>query len=145
MKVAGRVHWITLLGLVGAVAIIALFLFSKESPEAAANRFLVALAKGDVKTLTDLSYYPDGDKQKLVDQWNFAVNTAGKHYLFRWKTKFGKETDSRFAIVAVGFHRDLTSPTSYEENYQIPMVQDGGRWKVDVRSLSRTMYPALPR
>lgn len=143
MRRAGKAHWITITGALGVVVLAVILFFSQESPEQVCNRWFRALADADVATLVDLSYY-EGDQAKLRQQWDFAVNVAGPHYLFRWKTITAKEHDATHAAVLTQVERNL-SETSFEEEFDIPMVKGGNKWKVDVRSLSKLLYPALPR
>jgi hypothetical protein len=145
MKRAGKVHWMVVIGLMGVLAIIVLLTMSKENPETVASKFLSALAIGDDEKLTELSYYPNGSKDELKRQWQFATKVAAKNYMFFWKIKFTTVADADTASVALEYTRNSLSPASYGENFQLPMVRDKGRWLVDVRSISREMYPALPR
>ncbi|MFQ3587076.1 MAG: hypothetical protein SNJ74_02280 [Fimbriimonadaceae bacterium] len=140
---AGKVHIIPILAAAGIILLAGLLFLARESPVSAADRFLVALAKGDVDQLMDLSYYA-GDREELRRQWEFATQEAGKYYRFRYKIRFAREVGDT-AAVSLEFERDALSGASFPENRQIPMVRDGGRWKVDVAAITRDLYPALPR
>lgn len=145
MKQAGKVHWIVVIGIAGVLAIVVLMFFSREAPESVASKFMSALAMGDSERLTELSYFPNQSKEELKKQWDFSTKVAGKNYLFVWKIKYAKQADDKTASVALDFTRNAASSMSYPENFQLPLVNDNGRWLVDVRSLSREMYPAMPR
>lgn len=140
---AGKVHIVPILAVVGVVVLAVLLFLARESPAAAADRFLVALAKGDVNRLMELSYF-GGDREELRRQWEFATQEAGKYYRFRYQIRFAKEVGDT-AAVSLEFERDAFSGASFPENRQIPMVRQGGRWKVDVAAMTRDLYPALPR
>lgn len=144
MKQAGKAHWLVIAGIASILVVVGLFLFAQDSAGDTAHRFMTALAKGDVETLTELSYYPEGSKEELKEKWDFAVNKAGKHFLF-----FGRIVNvSQSAPDTAAATMQITkNPQAggYEEKFQLPLVKEGGDWKVDVRTISRTMYPALPR
>lgn len=145
MRRAGKADAITIaitfLGIAGALALGILMLFSKESPQTACNRFLDALASGNVDTLVETSYY-EGSKEDLRASWKYATD-VGQHYLFHWETVSVKEHDENSAAVLSQIERNF-GPSSYPEKIDIPMVKVDGRWKVDVRGLFRGLYPALP-
>ncbi len=131
-------------GVIGALAIAYLLLFSQAGPEMVATRFMSALVEGNTDKLTELSYYQGGSKKELKDKWDFSTKVAGKYYVFAWKIKFSKLADEKSAGVAMEVIRNAQSPSSYPENFQLPLVKHEGNWLVDVRSISREMYPALP-
>lgn len=133
-----------LVAIVGVILIAFLLFFSKESPSTVANNYLVALAKGDVKTLVDLSYYPTKSKEQLTEEYTFATTKAAPYYRFVWKLKHSKETDDQTAAVTTQFIRAADDMQSAEEKVEIPLVKVDGKWKVDVAGLSRIIYPALP-
>jgi hypothetical protein len=145
MKRAGRIHWLVLVGVLGLLAIAFILVFSKESPSIAANRFMYALAKGDVKTLTELSFHPNADKESIRKQWEFATKEAGPYYRFTWKIRHGKEAGDGTAAVVMDVVRDVFAASAYDEKFELPMVMHEGRWMVDVPAISRNLYPALPR
>jgi hypothetical protein len=129
---------------VGVVFIVVLFFLGKDSPSQVASQFLVALAKGDVDTLVKDSYY-QGSEEQLRKEWEFAVKEAGPYYRFVWRIKDERQSTDTAASIQLGWRKNATSPASYEDNTELPMVKDGGRWKVDVRAIDRELYPALPR
>ena len=140
-----RIHWMVYVGVFGALIVAFLLLFSKEGPEIVASKFMSALVEGNPDKLTALSYYPDGSKGGLREQWQFSTQVAGKLYVFAWKIKFAKQADENSAGVAMDVIRNAQSQMSYPENYQLPLVKHEGKWLVDVRSISREMYPAMPK
>lgn len=145
MRRAGRAHLIVILGLVGAVAAVALFLSGDESPRFAANRFLTSLLHGDVDTLVEMTYYPDKSKDEIRKQWEYATQVAGKHYLFAWKITTENKASEDRAAVRMFLYRNSETTDSYEEKYGLPMVRQDGKWLVDVQNMPRILYPALPR
>lgn len=140
---SGKAHWITIFGILGVIALIAIFLISGESPTGVANRFLVALAKGDVDTLTDLSYY-EGSKETLREKWKYATQVSGPYYRFAWTITTTKQPDDKSAAVRTSMFRGF-GPGSFGENFDIPLVKVDGKWKVDVHAISRGLFPGLPR
>lgn len=143
MRRAGKAHLITIAVLLGLAVLGVLLMFSGDNPMGAASRFMSALAKGDVDTLTKLSYY-EGPKDKLREQWEFACKEAGEYYLFRWRVQTARIHGEDRAAVLTWIERNL-GPSSFEEKIDLPMVKEDGAWKVDVRAIYRGMYPALPR
>jgi len=142
---AGRVN-VLLLGAIGSVVLILLVLFfGKESLSSVGVRFMSALAKGDVDTLTDMSYLGSEPKDSIRKKWDFAVNKVGKYYHFAWKVTSANQADANSGAVRLSVMRNVDSGGSYEENFQLPLVRTDGQWKVDVKNISREMFPGLPR
>jgi len=141
----GRVNIILVVGIAVVLMLGYVIFMTRESVQTVGTKFMSALAKGDVNTLTELSALDGRDKEDLRKQWDFAINKAGKHYLFRWRIMGSKEADENSAAVRMQVIRNAMSSASYEENFQLPMVKEDGRWKVDVGNISRDMFPALPR
>ena len=133
----------------GSAAIIVILfgivLFSKESPAVVGTRFMAALAKGDAKTLTDLSYLGTESKDSVGQKWDFTVNRAGKHYQFAVRIlRFSQSSDDS-ASVAMEVVRNARNSSAYPEKFELPMVKTSDGWKVDYRGINREMYPGLPR
>jgi hypothetical protein len=78
-------------------------------------------------------------------KWDFAVNRAGKYYLFTYKITSARQIDENNAQVTMQFTKDAGDPSSYDAKYEIPLVKVGNEWKVDVKAISRELYPAIPR
>ncbi len=106
---------------------------------------MTALSKGDVDTLTKMSLLGDKTEPEMHKEWEFAVNTAGKHYRFFWRITSELVSDENSGSVRMQISRNIDSPSTYEEAFQLPMQKVNGEWKVDVRGISREMFPALPR
>lgn len=145
MRRAGRVHWIVLALLGSALLALAMLALSADSPRSAANRFLVALARGEAQALADLSYFePPREPAAVRELWAKTLD-RGAYFRFVWRIRGTTELPNDRATVGIQFVRDAGSRYAYEENFSLDMVRDQGRWKVDVMSLSREMYPGLPR
>lgn len=140
-----RANWLVVASLVGLVALGVLFVAAREGASTVAARFMDALARQDAATLTQLSYMDGVSAQELRSQWDYAVNVAGKYYRFNWEIRGETQTGPDSAAVRMGFWRNYGSPGSYDENFQLNLIRIRGTWKVDVRSISREMYPGLPR
>ncbi len=144
MKQAGRAHWLIVAGVASVVLVIGVFLFGKDSAGEAASGFMTALGSGNVDRLVELSYFDKSSKEDLRKQWDFAVHRAGPHYLFAWKLVNVSESDANNAAATLAVTRNL-GQEGFEEKFQLPLVRQDGEWKVDVRAINRTLYPALPR
>lgn len=149
MRESGKV---SILGL-GAIAIagmiVASFVFAKDEPANVGVRFMDALARHDVDTLTSLSRTGESDpaavekeKKRLHDAWDFCVNTAAKHFLFTWRITSATATSENHATVTV--METKAGPSAYEQKYELSLEKEGGKWVVDVGAISRDMFPALP-
>ncbi len=55
MKRTGRASIVIVVAVALVAAVLVLFLLAGESPSGVASRFLIALAKGDTKTVSELS------------------------------------------------------------------------------------------
>ena len=129
-----------------AVAMISVvILMGRQSVTTVVAKFMSALAKHDVDTLTNMTYLNGRDKEEVRKKWDFAVNKAGKHYLFLWKITSSKNVDENNASVTLLMMRNARNVSSYEEKFDIPVVKENGEWKVDVSAISRDVFPALPQ
>jgi hypothetical protein len=143
---SGRVHFITIFGIVGALLVIGFFfstVFAPATPEAVASRFLDALARGDTKTLTETSFIPSVEPAELEKKW-VATMEVGKYYRFIWRIQRAN-INGDTASVVMGFTRDSDSNVSYEENLELPLEKVNGQWKVSVSEMDNKIFPALPR
>lgn len=145
MKSAGRANWImvTLLGIV--VAMVVLIFLGGQSPTAAAKEFMIALSSRDIDKLAEMSYFdPPRPIEDIKAAWKRTTD-YGKYYKFAWIVKHSKSPQTDRASVTMDLTKDSNKPTAYSEAFPIELVKVAGKWKVDVKSLSRPMYPALPR
>ena len=132
-------------GAAAVVILLAFFFFAgRNTPTATAEEFMEALAKGDYVKLADISYTHGSDKQTLENEYKFATQEAGKNYSFIWRIKDEREADANTASVQISMMRNARRGTSYEENFEIPLIKQDGKWLVDVASINTLMYPALP-
>lgn len=147
---SGKINILALasIAIVGMIA--ASLVFAKEDPASVGVQFMDALSKQNVDKLTELSYIDKTDpasveeeKKRLREQWDFCVNKAGKHYMFLWNVTGATTTSTGQASVVVMMNKG--GPNGYDEKYQLPMEKANDKWKVDVRSMSKTMFPALPQ
>jgi hypothetical protein len=145
MKQSGRASIITIACLAAALLVLALLAFSRESLSSIGGRFMTALQRGDVDTLTKMSYLGNESPEQMRAQWDRSVNKAGKYYIFTYRIVASRPEDANTASVTMQVTRDAMNPSSYEEKFELPLVRVGDDWKVDVKALSRELYPALPR
>lgn len=141
----GRVNIVLIIGIVVVAMLAYVILMTRESVTTVGTRFMSSLAKGDVNTLTEMTFLEGRDKEDVRKQWDFSVNQVGKHYRFAWRIVSAREIGSDSAAVRLQVVRDLESSAAYEENFQLPLRKENGAWKVDVSNISRDMFPALPR
>jgi hypothetical protein len=145
MKQSGRVN-LLLLGAIVCIAVLGfVFLSGRESVTTVGSRFMSALAKGDVDTLTKMSYIDGESPDHIRKEWDFAVNEVAKHYRFTWRITSARETGKESAAVSMQVARNADSGGAYEEKFELPLQKVDGDWKVDVTNISRDMYPGLPR
>jgi len=145
MNRSGRVSLVGLFGLIVVIVAVGILFFGRESLTTVGGRFMGALAKGDVDTLTKMTYLGNKSQEDIRKQWDFACNKAAKYYNFRWKIVAAGQADEKSGSVRMQVVRSADNPSSYEENFQLPLIKVGDEWKVDVKGISREMYPALPR
>lgn len=146
MRQSGKVNFLVVA--VAAIAVIGgtlAVVMGGDSPTTVTNKFMVALATGDVDTLTEVSYMPDSSEEETRAAWDRTVNVVAPYYRFRWKTLSQSRADEKTASVDLWVWRDAMSPSTYEEKFGIPLVKEGRTWKVDVRGVPREMFPGLPR
>ncbi len=144
MKVRGRASLLLILCVAAALLVVGVLLFSKEGVTTSATRFMSALAQGDVKTLSDNSFMDGVSKEDLTKRWEKTVK-VGEHYMFRWHILSEAQSDDNNASVRVAVMRNANSESSYDENFGLALVKKDGKWLIDVKQLSRQMYPGLPR
>lgn len=144
-KTAGRLHWMVLFGGAAAAVVVGLLFFRSEAPKDVADQFMLALAKGDHQRLAELSVLEGASQEELAKKFDYTVHVAGPYYRFMWLVKTEHIHANGRASVDVDVTRDAASETAYPEKFAIDLVKVGDRWKVDVRSLPRGMYPGLPR
>ncbi|HLO98886.1 MAG TPA: hypothetical protein VK171_09860 [Fimbriimonas sp.] len=151
MRISGRVNFLALGAILMVGLMVAAVLLAKETPQTAAVNFMDALARHDVKKLTELSYIGESDpaaaeakRQRLEKDWDYSVNDAGRHFTFTWRVTAANATTERTATATVQMTPDAVLPSSYEQKFDLPMEKEGGKWKVDVGGMSKLMFPALP-
>lgn len=139
-----RINIIVAVGLVGLIAIVLLFFLSERSPEAAAQEFMIALAEKDVDTLTEMSYM-ENPAAPLREQWDNAVNNRAKNYVFMWSWAGFRRDSADRAVGRIDIIEFQGPDPKERETVELPLILVGGKWKVDLRSLTRNFFPALPR
>lgn len=144
MKRSGRVSLVLLAAVAIVAAVVVLFLMAGDSPSGVAGRFLTALAKGDTKTLTELSYMEGLSPEEIESRWKLT-HESSKYWVFAYAVKDSKEQDANNATVNLIWTKDLAGQVPEEGEAELPMVRKDGKWKVDVRAISRSMYPFLPQ
>lgn len=142
---SGKVHWLTVAVLVALVAVIGLLFFSKESPAVNGSKFMIALAAGDAKTLTQYSHMPGRTPQEIEAKWKYATEVVSPHYFFAWRIIDTQISGPESATVKMDIVRDVMGPSSFPEKFELPLTKVNGVWKVDVSRVDRKLYPGLPR
>jgi len=145
MRVAGMRLNLMWLGVAMALILVAIFVFAgRGSPTSTAQEFMEALARGDTAKLTDLTYIRNGDKEAMRKGYDFATHEAGQNYSFLWRVKDEHQADANDASVQLSVIRNARGMASFEENFEIPLVRQDGKWLVDVGGINDLLYPALP-
>ena len=139
-----RFNPIAVFGVLGLLAIGLVMLMLGQSPEEAGKEFMTALAKGDVAKLTEMSYLPEPEKP-IEQQWKETFEKHAKNYVFAWKMEGSEKMSNEEAVVKV-LIVEFRGPELHENDVaNLPLVKKDGKWKVDLRSLTRTFFPGLPR
>ena len=142
---AGRVSPFALFG-VAAFALIGVgFYFAAESVGTVGSNFMDALARGDAAKLTELSYMDKLSKPEIRKKWDFTVTKAAPYYRFAWRVASANATAENTAYVRLQVQRNVDGGGAYDEKFELPLVKTPEGWKVDVRAISRDLYPGLPR
>ena len=144
MKRSGRASIVIVIAIALVAAVVVLFFMAGESPSGVAGRFLTALAKGDTQTVADLSYMEGKTPQQIKTEWDETYELS-KYWRFTYEVQDSNEQDTDNATVPIQWVKKADSSGAYAEKYELPLVKRDGHWKVDVRGISREMYPALPR
>ena len=144
MKQSGRVSIFALACIVSVALVLGLLLFSRESISAVGNKFMVALQSHDVDQLTRMSLMNGDSPDEVHKQWDFAVNKAGKYYRFAYRIVATNQASDSTGSVRMMVVRDADHPGAYEEAFELQLLKVNGEWKVDVRAISREMFPGLP-
>lgn len=138
-----KLNLIVVFGVLGLAAIAILLVLSQNSPDVAGEQFMKALAKKDVNKLVELSYM-ENPSAPLKDQWADTVNNKARTYVFLWVWESSRRQGDE-AVLLVHLIEFKGPVQSDSETFELPLVRKEGKWKVDLRSLSRKFFPALPR
>ncbi|MDI9636685.1 hypothetical protein QPK87_09715 [Kamptonema cortianum] len=140
---SGKVHWMVIGGLLAIVAVIVILTSGKETPQIRAAIFMNALARGDAETLAKSSYSANKSEEEILAAWKQSVSDS-EFYRFKYEVKGAALASQTEASVRLMVWRNY-SPDGYDEPFQLKMKKVNGEWKVELESLSRAMYPFLPR
>lgn len=144
MKRSGRTSIIVIITVTLVAAVIGLFLLAGESPTGVGTKFLTALANGNEKQLAEFGYMDGLTPAQMEEKWK-ETHEVSKYWLFAYRVQGTTNQDENSATIRLEWIKNATNPASYGEKFELPMVKVDGKWKVDVRAISREMYPALPR
>jgi len=139
-----RVSPVSFLAIIAVVMIAFALLFTKPSMSQAGGEFMDALVRGNVDKLVSLTDM-DGTPDEIHKKWEQAVNVSGKHYDFAWTITGDTQSDANNGSVRLSVKRNVNNPSTYDENFQLPMHMVDGKWKVRVGEINFQMYPGLPR
>lgn len=131
-------------GVFGLIVVVALGFIGTPGPINTGREFMLALAKGDSKRLTELTYLGSQSKEQMLKKWDFATKVAAPYYRFTYRILDATQASDKVGSVRVFVTRHAEQPGSFEEHYDLPMLKEGGQWKVDVADIHRDMYPGLP-
>jgi hypothetical protein len=140
-----RPNLIVLLGLFGLAAIFVLVFLSGVSPQRAGEEFMVALAKKDVRKLVEMSYLPN-PSAPLESQWEDCVNGKARNFMFMWVWEEGTSRPTNDeAVLRLHLIEFRGATQDATDTYELPLIKRDGRWKVDLRGLTRKFFPDLPK
>ncbi len=144
MRQSGRVSLLGVAGLASVFLIAFMFLNARESLTTVGARFLTALGKHDITTLTKMTYLDTQSPEQIKKQWERCLEYS-KYYRFDWSIVTGTEQGKEAGTVTFKVRAPLDDPNSYDQNRQLRFVKVGGEWKVVVREIARDFYPMMPR
>ena len=101
--------------------------------------------QGNVDQLVEATYVGSDNKNHLRKEWEFTTKVAGPHYRFTWKILGYSQQGPNNASVKIEIVRNALNSGAYPEHFDLPLLREGGRWKVRATALSREIFPALPR
>lgn len=145
-KRAGRVSPLVILGIAGLIGMIGVLLFTRGggSPAQRVHEFFAALDRGDIDAIMETSTFGDVPEAELREKWQQCVDRA-EYYIFAMQIKATSFSTPDEATVAVEMFQNAGNPNAGSKRFQVPVIKVDGEWKVDARSLTRSIYPALPR
>ena len=136
---------LVVVGVICILLLIPLFIITNKGPETTAADFMSALGKGDVDKLAELSLIGNDDLAKRKQDWQQSI-AFGKHYYFTWQITDIVQNTPDTAAVRLMLRRNLQLAMGTDEMpYELPMKKVNGKWLIDVGSMDRDIYPALPR
>lgn len=142
---AGKVSATLIVIVAFVVGLLAMTLSTGESPMFVGSSFMAALADGDSQALAELSYGDGVTEEELVEMWEYTTHVAGLYFTFSYEITGETKPQDDTAIVTMEYVKNAGMSGSYPEKFQLPLKKVDGEWRVDVFSLSRDMYPGLPR
>ena len=145
MLLAGKISATLIVIVAFVVGLLVMSLSSKESPTLAGSLFMAALAEGDAAALTELSYADGVSKEEMLEMWTYTTQVVGYYFTFTYEITGESKPTADTAIVNMSYAARAGMAGSYDDKYELPMKLVDDKWKVDVFSLNRKMYPGLPR
>lgn len=143
MKVLKRTSFVAIAGGIGAVIVIVLFMISGQTAQGQTAKFFEALAQSDAKGLAATSFVEGRTQEEIEKEWEEVLERS-KYYRFAWFVKSSVQHSPDKATVRLGVTTNYY-PGAYDENYQVDVVKINGEWRVHLPTISREMYPFLPR
>lgn len=145
MKRSGRVSPLIVVGIACLLLIFPLMCASTRGPEYTAAEFMTALGKADVDKLAQTSIIGSASPERTRELWKQTLE-RGQHYLFTFRVGASTQNTPDTAVVELWLRRNLQLKMGQEEEkFQLPLIKQNNAWKVDVQSMDRNIYPALPR
>ena len=132
MKRSGRVSLVLIAAVAIVAAVVALFMLAGDSPSGVAGRFLSALAKGDTKTLAELSYMEGLSQSQIEAKWK-ATHDSSKYWVFAYAIKDVKEQDANNATVNLDWVKDKDGA-----NLDLSTRANTKTWRRPINSCSRS-------
>ena len=145
MHRSGRASPVLIVIVLFVVGLIVVALTAAESASTVTGRFMAALAVGDAETLTDLSYLEDYSREDMLEKWKYTTGVVGPYFAFQYEIKGESHPSEDQAIVWMMYTPNKGMQGSYPARFEIELHMTDDGWKVDVFTISRAMYPGLPR
>lgn len=145
MKRSGRVNLVAIVAVVIVLIVLPLMCVSSAGPERVAYDFMNALGSGNIDELVRTSSIGNADDARKRELWTKTMERS-RNYAYTWRIIGVQKDTPTTAAVRIMMRQNIQIRMGTDEvPFQLPLIQENGKWKVDVHALNRKMFPALPR
>jgi len=140
----GRVSLFTVIvaaALIGVISIVALGR-GGDSAEAGLFEFMGGLSgqTKNPKVLAERTYLPGKSDAELLKAWEETCRVT-KYFVFEWTYKGSTVQTEKTAVAKV----NMFGRGAVDQDFNVPLIKDKDKWKVNLSVLDRKFYPSLPR